>query len=58
MDIQIACREAIPYEEFKQNKYAVLCTTSQGGHLAWFQSGGKRWFAKAVCCHTIICNLL
>ena len=40
--------EAIPYEEFKQNPYSVLCTTNWGGHLSWFQVGGKRWFATAI----------
>ncbi|KAI9697948.1 MAG: hypothetical protein M1836_004301 [Candelina mexicana] len=45
-DDPIAVREGIPYQEFKQNPYAVLCTTSMGGHLSWFQSGGERWFAK------------
>ena len=45
---QIAVKEAIPFEEFKQNPYAVLCTTSMGGHLSWFETGGGRWFAKPV----------
>ena len=45
---QIAVKEAIPFEEFKQTRYAVLCTTSLGGHLSWFESGGTRWFAKPV----------
>ncbi|KAF2491863.1 AB-hydrolase YheT [Lophium mytilinum] len=47
-DDPIACNEAIPYEEFKLNPFAVLCATSMGGHLGWFQIGGKRWFAQAV----------
>jgi len=45
---QIAVKEAIPYEESKRNPYVVLCTTSLGGHLSWFELGGGRWFAKAV----------
>ena len=45
---QIASREGIPYEEFQQNPYTVLCTTSMGGHLAWFESSGGRWFVKPV----------
>jgi hypothetical protein len=24
-------------------------TTNWGGHLSWFQVGGKRWFATAIC---------
>ncbi|OCL14433.1 carboxylesterase-like protein [Glonium stellatum] len=47
-DDPIAVNEAIPYEEFKQNPYTVLCTTSLGGHLSWFELGGQRWFAKAI----------
>lgn len=45
---QIAVKEAIPFREFRQNPFAVLCTTSLGGHLSWFESGGGRWFAKPV----------
>jgi len=39
---------AIPYQEFKSNPYTVLCTTSLGGHLGWFENNGGRWFAKPV----------
>ncbi|KAK5154386.1 hypothetical protein LTR04_006012 [Oleoguttula sp. CCFEE 6159] len=45
-DDPIAVKEAIPYEEFEQNPYTVLCTTTTGGHLSWFESGGQRWFAR------------
>lgn len=41
--------EAVPYEEFKQNPYTVLCTTSLGGHLSWFEPGSGRWHAKPIC---------
>ncbi|KAH7058940.1 hydrolase, alpha/beta fold family [Macrophomina phaseolina] len=47
-DDPISVKEAIPFDEFKQNPYAVLCSTSLGGHLSWFQSNGDRWFAKAA----------
>ncbi|KAF2464616.1 medium-chain fatty acid ethyl ester synthase/esterase 1 [Lindgomyces ingoldianus] len=47
-DDPVSSIEAIPYEEFKQNPYTVLCTTNWGGHLSWFQLGGERWFASAV----------
>jgi len=40
--------EAIPYEEFKQNPFTILCTTSLGGHLSWFEWGGGRWFVKPI----------
>lgn len=45
---QISSKAGIPYEEFKQNPYAVLCTTNWGGHLGSFQLGGGRWFATAA----------
>lgn len=47
-DDPIAVNEGIPYEEFKCNPYAVLCTTSLGGHLSWFEGhgNGDRWHAK------------
>jgi len=47
-DDPIACDEAVPYEEIKQNPYTVLCATSGGGHLSWFELGGGRWHAKPV----------
>jgi predicted alpha/beta-fold hydrolase len=46
--VQIAVYEAIPFQEFKQNPYTVLLTTSLGGHLSWFEIGGGRWHAKPV----------
>jgi uncharacterized protein len=45
---KIAAFEAIPFDEFKQNPYTVMCTTSLGGHLSWFESGGHRWHARPV----------
>lgn len=47
-DDPIACDEAVPYEEIKQNPYVVMCATSGGGHLSWFELGGGRWHAKPV----------
>ena len=47
-DDPIAVGEALPFEEFKQNPMTVLLTTSLGGHLSWFETGGGRWFAKPV----------
>jgi hypothetical protein len=46
--VQISSKMAIPYEEFKQNPYTLLCTTNWGGHLGSFQLGGGRWFATAT----------
>jgi hypothetical protein len=46
--LQIAVNEALPRNEVKQTPYGVLCTTSLGGHLSWFELGGGRWFSRAV----------
>ena len=45
---KIAIHEATPYDEIRQNPYTVLCVTSMGGHLSWFEFGGGRWHAKPV----------
>ncbi|KAH8600935.1 Alpha/Beta hydrolase protein [Bisporella sp. PMI_857] len=45
-DDPIAHEEALPYLEIQQTPYAVLCTTSMGGHLSWFEVGGHRWHAR------------
>ncbi|KAI4141690.1 MAG: hypothetical protein LQ340_007568 [Diploschistes diacapsis] len=45
-DDPIVHRDAIPWVEFTSNPYAVLLTTTMGGHLSWFEWGGDRWFAK------------
>ncbi|CAK7202336.1 hypothetical protein SEUCBS139899_005059 [Sporothrix eucalyptigena] len=47
-DDPIAVEAAVPYGEFKANPYTVLCMTSLGGHLSWFEPGGGRWHAKPV----------
>ncbi|KAK4191645.1 Alpha/Beta hydrolase protein [Podospora australis] len=49
LDDPIALGEAIPFGEFEVNPYTVLCTTSLGGHLSWFEIGGGRWHAKPIC---------
>ncbi|GAB1314089.1 hypothetical protein MFIFM68171_04299 [Madurella fahalii] len=49
LDDPIAAYEAIPFQEFMQNPYTVLCTTSLGGHLSWFEIGGGRWHARPIC---------
>ncbi|KAK0719960.1 Alpha/Beta hydrolase protein [Lasiosphaeris hirsuta] len=48
-DDPIAVQEALPYGEIKQNPFTVLCTTSMGGHLSWFEIGGSRWHARPIC---------
>ncbi|KAI1339059.1 carboxylesterase-like protein [Xylariaceae sp. FL0016] len=49
VDDPIATHLALPYAEARHNPYTVLCTTSLGGHLGWFEMGGGRWHAKPVC---------
>lgn len=46
--VKIAVNEAIPYSTFSKTDYGVLCTTSWGGHLAWFELDGSRWLTKMV----------
>lgn len=41
--------EAAPYYEVQANPYCFMATTGIGGHLSWFEGGGGRWFARAVC---------
>ncbi|KAJ5022946.1 hypothetical protein J3E73DRAFT_393337 [Bipolaris maydis] len=48
-DDPISHYEALPFEEFCINPYTVLCTTSSGGHLGWYESEDQRWFTKPVC---------
>ncbi|RDL35013.1 Hydrolase, alpha fold family [Venustampulla echinocandica] len=45
-DDPVACNQSLPYEEVKHTPYVVLCTTSLGGHLSWFEIGGHRWHAR------------
>lgn len=45
-DDPISFDEALPYQEIQQTPYGVLCTTSMGGHLAWFEISGHRWHAR------------
>ncbi|KAL2136798.1 hypothetical protein VTI74DRAFT_1450 [Chaetomium olivicolor] len=49
LDDPIAVYDAIPFQEFTQNPYTVLLTTSLGGHLSWFEIGGGRWHPKPIC---------
>ena len=46
--IQIALNEAMPYMEIQQTPYVVLCVTSLGGHLSFFEIDGHRWHARPV----------
>jgi hypothetical protein len=48
LDDPIVPKECIPFENFNLNTFCILCTTTRGGHIGWFQSGGARWFTKTV----------
>ncbi|KAK5660130.1 hypothetical protein OQA88_13599 [Cercophora sp. LCS_1] len=48
-DDPIAVQEAIPYQEIEHNPNTVLCATSLGGHLSWFELGGGRWHTRPIC---------
>ncbi|KAJ8131126.1 hypothetical protein O1611_g2498 [Lasiodiplodia mahajangana] len=48
VDDPIASHMALPYSEASKNPYTVLCTTSLGGHIGWFELGGGRWHGKPV----------
>jgi uncharacterized protein len=48
LDDPVVLEEALPKMEIQATPYGVLCTTSLGGHLGWFELGGGRWFVKAV----------
>lgn len=39
---------AVPYDMIEASPYVVLCSTSIGGHLGWFESDGGRWSNKIV----------
>ncbi|KAK2796963.1 hypothetical protein FQN51_008929 [Onygenales sp. PD_10] len=47
-DDPISAKEALPYAEIRTTPYGVMCTTSWGGHLSWFEYGGTRWFTKPI----------
>lgn len=48
LDDPVVVAETIPKEEFQVSTQAVLCTTTHGGHLGWFEFGGQRWMTKVV----------
>ncbi|KIW26878.1 uncharacterized protein PV07_06672 [Cladophialophora immunda] len=47
-DDPVTASEALPREEVQQTPYGVLCTTPGGGHLSWFELGGRRWFERVT----------
>lgn len=55
---QIAPMAVLPFIEVLQTPYVILCTTSLGGHLSWFERGGQRWHSKPVGYSTSLSSLL
>lgn len=47
-DDPIVSDAGLPYKEARRNPYTLLATTTVGGHLGWFQPGGRRWFPHIV----------
>lgn len=47
-DDPIVGMTAVPYEEVQFTPYLTICSTSMGGHLGWYETGGGRWHAKPV----------
>jgi len=47
-DDPIVSNAGVPYQEIKTNPYTVMCATSLGGHLSYFELGGGRWYTRAV----------
>ncbi|ETN40820.1 uncharacterized protein HMPREF1541_05100 [Cyphellophora europaea CBS 101466] len=45
-DDPVCCSEVLPVQEVQVTPYVVLCSTTLGGHLGWFENGGGRWFVK------------
>ncbi|KAI0157807.1 carboxylesterase-like protein [Xylariaceae sp. FL1272] len=48
LDDPIAVSMGLPLPEAAKNPYTVLCTTSLGGHLGWYEMDGSRWHAKPI----------
>lgn len=37
----------LPYAELEQSPWVVMATTG-GGHMGWFEAGGRRWYVKPI----------
>ncbi|KAL2069341.1 hypothetical protein VTL71DRAFT_15679 [Oculimacula yallundae] len=48
LDDPIVPEECLPFANARLNPYCVLCTTTLGGHLGWFELGGNRWVTRAA----------
>ena len=48
LDDPIVPKECLPFENFQLNPYCILCTTTRGGHIGWYERSGTRWFTRVV----------
>ncbi|KAH9307684.1 hypothetical protein KI387_035595, partial [Taxus chinensis] len=50
LDDPVCTKEAIPWDECRENKNVVLATTLRGGHLAYFEGSTAKsiWWVRAV----------
>ncbi|OBT96265.1 hypothetical protein VE01_05859 [Pseudogymnoascus verrucosus] len=48
LDDPIVPPECIPFDAFEVNPFAVLCTTTMGGHIGWHETSGTQWVTKQM----------
>lgn len=48
-DDPIVGSESLPYREIESNPYTMLIESSKGGHVAWFDAKGERWYQDPLC---------
>ncbi|SCU82607.1 LADA_0C06722g1_1 [Lachancea dasiensis] len=48
-DDPIVGQESLPYREIEANPFTVLVESSKGGHIAWFDAKGDRWYQDPLC---------
>lgn len=48
-DDPIVGSESLPIREIESNPYTLLIESSKGGHVAWFDAHGERWYEEPLC---------
>ncbi|CEP60140.1 putative carboxylic ester hydrolase LALA0_S01e03928g [Lachancea lanzarotensis] len=48
-DDPIVGQESLPHREIEGNPYMLLVESSKGGHVAWFDANGERWYEDPLC---------
>ncbi|SCU95462.1 LAME_0F12244g1_1 [Lachancea meyersii CBS 8951] len=48
-DDPIVGQESLPTREIEGNPYTLLIESSKGGHVAWFDASGERWYEVPLC---------